>query len=202
MKKILFLLLLVVSALQGFSQTLGISYQGVILNPVSTEVPGLDVQSSVLVDSAVTIQFTIVNESGTQEYKEQHNTSTDSGGMIYLLIGSGIATGGTGFTDIIWNGTTKKLKVGIDFSAGSNFTDLSEQDLTYIPQPASTEVSFELAETKAAITAEVTRAGLAEVANATVISTIETNQTTQNTAIALNTALINAGSTNLSLIHI
>ena len=205
MKRLLFLLLFLVSVLQGFSQTVGISYQGVILNPDPQELPGLDAQGNILANSIVSIQFTVVNESGIQEYQEQHNTSTDRYGMINLLIGSGSATGGTDFTDILWNGTTKKLKVGIDFSAGSNFIALSEQDLTYMPQPPSAEVTFELAEIKKAITDEVTRAGLAEVANAgaitdevtraelaelanaTGISTIETDQTTQNTAIGLNT---------------
>jgi hypothetical protein len=187
MKRLLFLLLFLVSVLQGFSQTVGISYQGVILNPDPQELPGLDAQGNILVNSIVSIQFTIVNESGIQEYQEQHNTSTDRYGMINLLIGSGSATGGTDFTDILWNGTTKKLKVGIDFSAGSNFMALSEQDLTYMPQPPAAKVTFELAEIKKAITDEVTRAELAELANATGISTIETDQTTQNTAIGLNT---------------
>ena len=205
MKRLLFLLLFLVSVLQGFSQTVGISYQGVILNPDPQELPGLDAQGNILVNSIVSIQFTVVNESGIQEYQEQHNTSTDRYGMINLLIGSGSATGGTDFTDILWNGTTKKLKVGIDFSAGSNFMALSEQDLTYMPQPPAAEVTFELSEIKKAITDEVTRAGLAEVvnagaitdevtraelaelANATGIVTIETDQTTQNTAIGLNT---------------
>jgi hypothetical protein len=208
MKRLLFLLLFLVSVLQGFSQTVGISYQGVILNPDPQELPGLDAQGNILANSAVSIQFTVVNESGIQEYQEQHNTSTDRYGMINLLIGSGSATGGTDFTDILWNGTTKKLKVGIDFSAGSNFMALSEQDLTYMPQPPAAEVTFELAEIKKAITDEVTRAGLAEVvnagaitdevtraelaelANATGISTIETDQTTQNTAITANTAKV------------
>jgi hypothetical protein len=187
MKRLLFLLLFLVSVLQGFSQTVGISYQGVILNPDPQELPGLDAQGNILVNSIVSIQFTVVNESGIQEYQEQHNTSTDRYGMINLLIGSGSATGGTDFTDILWNGTTKKLKVGIDFSAGSNFMALSEQDLTYMPQPPAAKVTFELAEIKKAITDEVTRAELAELANATGISTIETDQTTQNTAIGLNT---------------
>jgi hypothetical protein len=205
MKRLLFLLLFLVSVLQGFSQTVGISYQGVILNPDPQELPGLDAQGNILANSAVSIQFIVVNESGIQEYQEQHNTSTDRYGMINLLIGSGSATGGTDFTDILWNGTTKKLKVGIDFSAGSNFMALSEQNLTYMPQPPTAEVIFELAEITKVITDEVTRAGLAEVANAesitdevtraelaelanaTGISTIETDQTTQNTAIGLNT---------------
>lgn len=187
MKRLLLLMLLLVTVFQGFSQTNGISYQAVILSPNAQQKPGANGQGNVLANSAVTLQFTVVNSSGTTEYEEQQSTSTDKYGMINLLIGTGMSTSGNVFSDIFWDGLTKKLKVGIDFSGGSNFSPLSEQDLTYIPQPPTNEVSNEIASNSAAITAEADRAGLAETANSGAILALQGEQTTQNTAIALNT---------------
>ena len=72
MKRLLLLLLLLVSVFQSFSQTKGISYQAVILNPNPQEIPGVNTQNNILANTAITIQFTVVNESGTEEYQEQH----------------------------------------------------------------------------------------------------------------------------------
>ena len=138
MKRLL-LMLLLITVFQGFSQTKGISYQAVILNPNPQELPGVSAQGNVLPNSVVTIQFTIVNATGTEEYQEKHSTLTDRYGMINLLIGTGSSTGSNDFADILWNGTTKKLKVGINFSGnGNNFVALNEQLLTYMPHPVST----------------------------------------------------------------
>ena len=115
MKRLLLLTLLLVTVFQGFSQTKGISYQAVILNPQEQEIPGTNVQGNILANSAVAIQFTVVNESGSEEYQEQHSTRTDKYGMINLLIGTGTPTSSNDFADVFWDGTTKKLKVEIDF---------------------------------------------------------------------------------------
>jgi hypothetical protein len=124
------------SLIQGYSQTKGISYQAVILNPNEQEIPGENAQGNILANSAVVIQFTIVNAANNQEYQEYHATSTDRYGMVNILIGSGTITSSNDFSDIVWGGTVKKLKVAIDFSGnGSNFTPLSEQNLSYMPQP-------------------------------------------------------------------
>jgi len=156
---------------QGFSQTKGISYQAVILSPTPQEIPGVDAQRNILANSTITIQFTIVDASGSEVFQEYHTTSTDRYGMINLSIGNGTTTYSS-FNDIVWDGTTKKLKVGIDFSGGSNFSPLSEQNLSYMPQPVSNE------------TAQIING------NTTAIRAIETNQTTQNSVIALNTAKV------------
>lgn len=162
MKRLLLLMLVLVSGFQGFSQTKGISYQAVILSPQAQEIPGEDVQDNPLPNTAISIQFIIVNESGREEYKEEHNTRTDRFGMINLVIGTGRKISSNGFSGILWSGTTKKLKVGIDFSAGSNFSPLGEQNLTYMPSPASTEVTVGMAEITTAIAAEVLRSGAAQ----------------------------------------
>jgi hypothetical protein len=171
MKKLLLIVMFMTTLFQGFSQTKGISYQAVILSPTPQEIPGVDAQRNILANSTITIQFTIVDASGSEVFQEYHTTSTDRYGMINLSIGNGTTTYSS-FNDIVWDGTTKKLKVGIDFSGGSNFSPLSEQNLSYMPQPASNE------------TAKIINT------NTTAISAIETNLTTQNSVIALNTAKV------------
>lgn len=138
MKRIILLMLLLITVFQSFSQTKGISYQAVILNPQEQELPGVNAQGNILPNSAVSIQFTIVNGLlGTEVYQEKHSTNTDSYGMINLLIGAGTPKSGDDFENVVWDGTPKNLKVGIDFSGGSNFSPLSEQKLTYMPHPST-----------------------------------------------------------------
>jgi hypothetical protein len=207
MKRLLFVLILLTTTIHGFSQTKGISYQAVILNPNN--------QSVILVNTAISIQFTIVNVVGAEEYQETHDTSTDKYGMINLLIGDGLPKIGS-FTNIVWDGTTKKLKVVIDFEGGSNYTPLSEQNLSYMPQPATNETIQLITDTATAIQVEVdlntakegiTAAQATTISNTTGvntgdqdisgittnasdISTIQGDQTTQNIAIGLNTAKV------------
>ncbi|MEQ6122233.1 MopE-related protein [Reichenbachiella sp. MALMAid0571] len=188
MKKLLLLSAFILSIFQGFSQTKGISYQAVILNPNTQEVPGATVQNNILPNTTVGIQFTITDHSGTIEYQESHTTSTDKYGMINLLIGAGNPTSSNDFSDIFWDGNVKKLKVEIDFSGGSNYQFLNEQNLTYIPQPPTPEVSIGIETNTEAIIDETARAIAVEKLNATGISSLQTEQQIQNAAIALNTA--------------
>jgi hypothetical protein len=175
MKKQLLLMLLLVTGFQGFSQTKGISYQAVILNPEAEESEGDNAQANILANSIVSLEFTFVNASGKAEYQEQHSTKTDSYGMINLIIGTGIAQGSNDFAGILWDGTVKKLKVGIDFSGGSNFSKLSEQDLTYMPQPLTKESIQLIAANTASVYTERQRAEKAEQTNAANITLVKAN---------------------------
>ncbi|WP_416441977.1 beta strand repeat-containing protein [Leeuwenhoekiella sp. A16] len=146
-------------ALAGFSQTPGISYQAVILNPEADS----GSQNDLFSDKEITIRFTIINDQSTAEYKEYHETATDAYGMINLYIGQGIQISSTDFEDINWNGLSKKVKVEIDFTgSNSNFKPLSEQELTYIPQPEATDYSQIIWDNADAIDSEITRATTAE----------------------------------------
>jgi hypothetical protein len=53
MKRILLLVMFAFSLIQGYSQTKGISYQAVILNPNEQEIPGEDAQGNILANTAV-----------------------------------------------------------------------------------------------------------------------------------------------------
>ncbi|MGE5943857.1 MAG: hypothetical protein ACM31G_05915 [Flavobacteriales bacterium] len=174
MKKILLLLLLITACFQGFSQTPGISYQAVILNPNTKELPGANAQSSILANSNVAVRFTIINDSNNQEYQEYHVTKTEAYGMINSLIGHGTRIGVSYFEDILWNGLSKKLKIDIDFSGtGNNYTVLSEQELTFMPQPALGQDSQAILDNTASILAEVIRATNAE---SVIQSDVDTNE--------------------------
>ena len=116
-----------------FAQTDGISYQAVILNPNSQELPGVDASGTILPNTPISIRFTITNENGGVDYQEIQNTTTDYFGMINLFIGEGNQTGGEIFTEINWDGTPKNLEVDIDFNGGNNFISLGNQKLTFVP---------------------------------------------------------------------
>jgi len=132
MKNIYFIIVLLLS-LPMFAQTEGMSYQAVILNPNTQELPGVNASSNILPNKAITIRFTITNESGTTIFQEIQSTTTDSYGMVNLFIGEGNQISNGSFIDIDWDGTPKDLKVDIDFEGGNSFTSLSTQKLTFIP---------------------------------------------------------------------
>ena len=139
MKLFFSFLLLVFLCSNGFSQTLGISYQAVIIDPEKPQSTTGDAQGGVLVNQVVTIQFTVLNEKNEEEFQELHTARTDGYGMINLVIGQGSSPKQQVFKDINWNGRIKKLRVEINFSARPEFTILSEQLLTYMPHPINEE---------------------------------------------------------------
>ena len=139
MKLFFSFLLLVFLCSNGFSQTLGISYQAVIIDPEKPQSTTGDAQGGVLVNQVVTIQFTVLNEKNEEEFQEIHTTRTDGYGMINLVIGQGSSPKQQVFKDINWNGRIKKLRVEINFSVRPEFTILSEQLLTYMPHPINEE---------------------------------------------------------------
>ncbi|MCF6307836.1 MAG: hypothetical protein L3J09_07755 [Flavobacteriaceae bacterium] len=133
MKNLYILIALLFISAATFAQTDGISYQAVILNPNAQELPGVDASSTILPNTAISIRFTITNDTGSVDYQETQSTITDSFGMINLFIGEGSQTGGENFTEINWDGTPKSLEVEIDFNGGSNFETLGSQKLTFVP---------------------------------------------------------------------
>jgi len=134
MKRIL-LLLLFVSSL-GFSQSSGITYQAVIYNPNGEELPGIDNPYAPLVNQDICLQFGIVDASGSVEYQEEVQVTTDAFGMVNLLIGTNTQTGGyaADFAGVQWTADSKFLKVDLDIKGTCNdFEELSNQPFTYVP---------------------------------------------------------------------
>lgn len=136
MKKKLFkiasLFLFIVASFNSYSQTDGLSYQAVILDPSSDklELPGVDDPYAFLIDKPLGIRFTITNSSGVIEYQEAHATKTDNFGTVNLIIGNGSPSIGS-FTEIFWDGKPKDLLVEVKIE--SSFENLSNQELLFVP---------------------------------------------------------------------
>lgn len=115
MKKIILLLLLFVSS-AIYSQTKGITYQALILNPEGEKLPGVNNTNAPLANKDICLQFTIVDAAYKTEYQETIHTKTDEFGMVNTIIGSGKQSAGyaLSFSDIYWDVNKKSLKVGLD----------------------------------------------------------------------------------------
>ena len=134
MKKILILFLLITN--YCFSQNSGITYQAVVYNPNGEELPGVDNPYAPLTNRNICLQFGIIDNTGTVEYQEQVQVTTDNFGMVNLLIGTSTQTAGysSGFNGIVWSADAKFLKVDLDIKGNcSNFEELSNQPFTYVP---------------------------------------------------------------------
>jgi len=134
MKKFLLIFLFITS--YGFAQNSGITYQAVIYNPNGEELPGVNNPYAALTEQSVCLQFGIVDASGTIEYQENIQVTTDVFGMVNLLIGTYPQTSGyaASFSDINWGADAKFLKVDIDINGDcTNFKELSNQPFTYVP---------------------------------------------------------------------
>lgn len=134
MKKLITLTILAFS-LWSHAQN-GITYQAVILNPNSEELPGVDNSRLPLVNQNVTLEFKIQNANSLLDYQETINTQTDAYGMVNVVIGTGTRNAGiaTQFSTINWDGSAKNLIVSLDPSGHSNhFIEISNQPFTYVP---------------------------------------------------------------------
>ena len=116
------------------SQTDGISYQAVILNPDAQQIPGPDLEGGVLSEAAVDLRFTILNEDGSVVYQEIVETTTDIYGMVNVFIGSGAASSISNFDEINWDGTPRNLAVEIDLKIDRGFVFMSLEKLSFTPQ--------------------------------------------------------------------
>ncbi len=131
MKKVIIFSLVLFASMQLLAQTEGISYQAVIIGPDGQEMPGVDAQGNILPDASVAIRFTILDVNNIQEFQEVQLTNTDRYGRVNLMIGS---EDPDGFSLVVWDGTSKNLKVEIDFSGrGNSFVDMSRQELNFVP---------------------------------------------------------------------
>jgi hypothetical protein len=134
MKKIYLLALVLFSSLI-YSQTKGITYQAVILNPEGEHIPGYNNERAPLTNTAICLRFSIYKGT-VLEYQESKNTTTDEFGMVNVIIGSGVYIAGTSTTlaGVDWDGNAKNLVVEVDVKGTcSNFIEISDQPFTYVP---------------------------------------------------------------------
>jgi hypothetical protein len=134
MKKLITLTILAFS-LWSHAQN-GITYQAVILNPNTEELPGADNSRLPLVNQNICLDFKIVNATAKLEYQETITTQTDEYGMVNVIIGTGTRKAGiaTQFSAINWDGAAKSLIVSLDPTDNcSDFIEISDQPFTYVP---------------------------------------------------------------------
>ncbi len=134
MKKIYILLVLLFSS-AIYSQTKGITYQAVILNPEGEHIPGYNNERAPLINTAICLRFSIYKGT-VLEYQETKSTTTDEFGMVNTIIGGGVYIGGTSTTlaGVDWDGNAKNLVVEVDVKGTcSNFIEISDQPFTYVP---------------------------------------------------------------------
>ena len=114
----------------------GINYQAVVYaNNNNTSQPGLDAPGQVLWNEDIGVQFSILSGSatGTVIYKETHSTSTDEFGMFDLVIGQGLVQGTQSFNMIDWGSGYHFLKVEVDKTGGTDYVEMSNQQLWSVP---------------------------------------------------------------------
>lgn len=127
MKKSIFFLALSLFLCQyTLAQTGGINFQGLARNA----------SGEVLVNQKITLRFSVLmsSDTGTIEYQESKEATTNAQGMFSLVIGEGSILTKTGnFSDINWKVSPKFLKVEMDPSAGNNFTLMGTSKLQAVP---------------------------------------------------------------------
>ena len=136
MKKYLFIIGFLLSGVL-FSQTnSGITYQAVIYNPGGEELPGADNMYAPLTEHPVCLRFNFIDSSNGLEYQEVVQVTTDVFGMVNVIIGNDVQTGGyaQGFDGILWDGSAKNLMVEVDTKTPCDeYAEISNQPFTYIP---------------------------------------------------------------------
>ena len=135
MKKYLYLFAFIFSGLIH-SQSSGITYQAVIYNPGGEELPGQNNINAPLTEQDICLRFNFIDSSGGLEYQEVIQVTTDVFGMVNVIIGNDIQTGGyaDGFEGIVWDGSAKNLMVEVDIKGNcSDYDEISNQPFTYIP---------------------------------------------------------------------
>jgi hypothetical protein len=127
-KLILFLFLVSVQFTKAQKVADGIFYQAIVRN--NSGIP--------LTNQQVSVKLSIYSGSstGTLQWEEVINTATDQNGLIKLIIGKGATTGSgasTSFGAINWSGNSFYLKLAIDKTGGTAYTDIGSTQLLSVP---------------------------------------------------------------------
>jgi hypothetical protein len=125
MKKLFTILFLFVSFI-ALSQNNGINFQGV----------GRNSSGAVLASTKISLRFSVIqsSETGTVEYVESKEVTTNAQGIFSVVIGDGTQISKTGnFSDINWKINPKFLKVEMDPAGGTSFVAMGTTRLQSVP---------------------------------------------------------------------
>ena len=128
MKKLLTISLSILSLTIMAQVPQGVGYQG-----VATDANGIE-----LVNQAISIRAIVLSGSanGTIEWEESHATTTDTFGLFTLTIGQGTNTTNglqTSFADISWGTNTYFLKIEMDVTGGSTYSNMGTNQMMSVP---------------------------------------------------------------------
>ena len=124
-KKLLFSVITLFFWISGIGQVYeSFEYQAIVRNYTG----------EIVKDQAVSVRFSILkgSTSGSVVYSEKQIVETDQSGLISLAIGGGTEKTGN-FTTIEWGTDSYFLKVEIDPSGGTNYTELTTTQLVSVP---------------------------------------------------------------------
>jgi hypothetical protein len=92
-----------------------------------------DISGAILANQNISVRITIENGSGGPSlYVETHSTTTNQFGLFTLKIGGGLPVSGN-YVSINWAGGNQWLKVEMDPTGGSSYTDMGESQLLSVP---------------------------------------------------------------------
>jgi len=106
----------------------GFNYQTIIRNAAGVLLPNQSVQ--------LRFSFYSGSANGILQWQEDHLLITDGYGKIKIIIGTGSSTGAgatASFAQINWSGGMYFLKVSLDATGGTNFTDMGTSQLFSVP---------------------------------------------------------------------
>ncbi|MDC3366294.1 hypothetical protein OAV73_03225, partial [Flavobacteriaceae bacterium] len=89
-----------------------------------------------LANKDICLKFSIIDEINVLEYEEIFSVRTDNYGMVNLIIGTEVRTGGyaSSFEDIQWSLLPKNLKIDLSTDIGcTTFTEISNSPFTAVP---------------------------------------------------------------------
>ena len=98
-----------------------------------------DASGNVVANQSIEMQLTIISgsPSGTTEYTETHQPTTDDNGIVTVCIGEGTPENNNFFGNINWKTDDHFLNVKIDI--GNGFTDMGTTQFKYVPYAASAD---------------------------------------------------------------
>jgi hypothetical protein len=104
--------------------------------------------SNLLKDQAISIRLSILqgSVSGTVIYSETHAVTTNTFGLVTLIVGNGTVETGT-FSAIPWDEAPYFMKVELDPAGGSTFTEIGTSQILSVPYALYSKTAEEYTET-------------------------------------------------------
>ncbi|MFN5319748.1 MAG: tail fiber domain-containing protein [Bacteroidia bacterium] len=132
-----------ISSLKSFALLLGVvcvffahdaSAQNAVPQGINYQAIARNANGGVYVNQNIAVRISILEGTapGELRYQERHVATTNVFGLFTLKIGAGTPLIGS-FSAINWSTANHYLKVEVDNTGGSNYTDLGENELLSVP---------------------------------------------------------------------